>query len=369
MIKYFCIVLFVSILLLSCKQKPTSNVNTLENLDVVQHVVLDLKQAEKILTLPLECIYIEYPNKLGQVLTKDSDLRTPKQLRPIFYGCFDWHSSVHGFWSIVTIANKFPTLELKYNIKEKLTEIITVENVQSEVDFFNEQANRNFERTYGWAWLLTLDRALLQWNDPVAKQLSDRLKPLTNLILERYQEYLPKLVYPIRTGTHDNTAFGLNLALDYARDTKNKEFEQILINSAKRLYSKDVNCALSFEPSGSDFLSACLEQAQLMSKVLDRATYRNYMKGFLPEIFDTDFSMDVGIVSDRTDGHLVHLDGLNFSRATNLQQISKHLPELSSVLLPLAQKHFEAAYQNISDDDYMGSHWLGTFALYSILHQ
>lgn len=329
---------------------------------------LDLQQAEKIFKLPVHCIEVEYPNKLGQVIGSVDDLKNPKELRPIFYGCFDWHSSVHGYWSIIKLLKDYPQLDESGEVRAILNRNITTENVTVESVFFQDYNNRNFERTYGWAWLFQLQSELYIWKDADAQRWYQALKPLVDILAIKYKEYLPKLNYPIRTGQHDNTAFGLSLSIDYARCIGDKEFEQLIIEHAKRLYKNDVNCNLSYEPSGNDFLSPCLEEALLMSKVLDAQEYKVWLKAFLPEIFQPDFSLEPGKVCDRTDGHLVHLDGLNFSRATCLYSIPKKLPELNHLKL-IADNHLNYSLGNITDDDYMGSHWLGTFALYTLMNR
>lgn len=330
---------------------------------------LDLQQAGKIFELPVHCIEIEYPNKMGQVLGSSADLKRPQDLRPIFYGCFDWHSSVHGYWSIVKLMKDFPELDKDGTIRTILNSNITTENVAIEQSFFEDINNRNFERTYGWAWLFQLQSELYSWNDQDAQRWYATLKPLAELLVEKYEAYLPKLNYPIRTGQHDNSAFGLSLSIDYARMVKDKDFENIITEHAKRLYQNDKDCNLSFEPSGNDFLSPCLEEALLMSKILDDADYRTWLSDFLPTLFDPSFSLEPGRVSDRTDGHLVHLDGLNFSRATCFYGISKKLPELA-YLRKEGDSHLLYSLGNITNnDDYMGSHWLGTFALYAIMHK
>jgi len=316
---------------------------------------LHLDQAKKIFELPTHCISVEYPNKLGNVLGSDADLKTPKQLRPIFYGCFDWHSSVHGFWSIVKLMKNFPELDQNNQVRNELNQLITAENVAVEMAFFNDKNNKNFERTYGWAWLLQLQMELNHWQDKDAQVWAKNMKPLSDLIIVRYKEYLPKLVYPIRTGTHDNTAFGLSLAIDYARSVNDKTFEKVIIDNANRLYLKDKSCNIAFEPSGSDFLSACLEEALLMSKIHPHDEYKKWLKGFLPQLQKKNFDLKPGVV----------LDGLNFSRATALYQIEHKLPELKH-LNKIAQNHLNYSLNNITNDDYMGSHWLGTFALYAL---
>lgn len=329
---------------------------------------LDLQQAEKIFRLPVHCIEVEYPNKLGQVLGSTDELKNPKELRPVFYGCFDWHSAVHGYWSIVKLLKDYPQLDNSGEVRTILDRNITPENVFVESAFFQDYNNRNFERTYGWAWLFQLQSELLSWDNPDAQRWGQTLKPLADILVDKYKEYLPKLYYPIRTGQHDNTAFGLSLSIDYTRCTGDKEFEQLITAHAIRLYGNDLNCNLSYEPGGSDFLSPCLEEALLMSKVLDTEEYRVWLKNFLPEISDPGFSLEPGKVSDRTDGHLVHLDGLNFSRATCFYSIAKKLPELE-YLRTIADNHLNYSLDNITDDDYMGSHWLGSFALYALMNK
>ena len=327
---------------------------------------LNVEQAKKIFDLPTHCIKVEYPNKLQQALGSDADLKPPRELRPIFYGCYDWHSSVHGFWSIVKLMKDFPELDRDQKVRRDLNQLITPENVAVEMAFFNDKNNKNFERTYGWAWLLQLQMELNNWQDKDAQVWAKNLKPLSDLIITKYKDYLPKLVYPIRTGTHDNTAFGLSLAIDYARSVNDKAFEKVIVDNANRLYQKDKGCNIGFEPSGSDFLSACLEEALLMSKIHPHDDYKKWLKSFLPQLFDKKHELKPGIVSDRTDGLLVHLDGLNFSRATALYQIANKLPELN-YLNDWANHHFNYSFNNISNDDYMGSHWLGTFALYALI--
>lgn len=329
---------------------------------------LDLQQVEKIFRLPVHCIEVEYPNKLGQVLGSTDDLKSPKELRPVFYGCFDWHSAVHGYWSIIKLLKEYPQLDSLGEVRAILDRNITPENISVESAFFEDYNNRNFERTYGWAWLFQLQSELYSWDDPDAQRWGQTLKPLADILVSKYNEYLPKLYYPIRTGQHDNTAFGLSLSVDYARYTGDKEFEQLITEHTIRLYGNDADCNLSYEPGGNDFLSPCLEEALLMSKVLDTHEYRIWLKNFLPEIFNPGFSLEPGKVSDRTDGHLVHLDGLNFSRATCLYIIAKKLPDLE-YLKTIADNHLSYSLDNITDDDYMGSHWLGSFALYALMNK
>jgi hypothetical protein len=262
----------------------------------------------------------------------------------------------------------FPALDRDGEVRALLNQTLTEANVAVETAFFDDANNRSFERTYGWAWFLQLQNELFTWPDEDAQRWYKTLKPLADLLAERYTAYLPKLIYPIRTGQHDNSAFGLSLAIDYARTVGNASFEQILVEHALRLYAGDTGCNLAYEPGGNDFLSPCLEEALLMSKALDTGTYRLWLARFLPSLFDAGFALEPGRVSDRTDGHLVHLDGLNFSRATCLYGIGRKLPELSH-LRAVADGHLSYSIGNIVNDDYMGSHWLGSFALYALMNK
>jgi predicted alpha-1,2-mannosidase len=344
---------------------PPPSASSLPADSTAQAGTLDIRQAEKIFSLPVHCIETEFPNKMGQVLGSEKDLKRPKDLRPIFYGCFDWHSSVHGYWSVVKLMKDFPQLDKEGKVRALLNQTITDENVKVEKAFFEDFNNRSFERTYGWAWFLQLQNELCSWQDDDARRWYQTLKPLAGLLAAKYLEYLPKLLYPIRTGQHDNSAFGLSLAIDYARTVGDKTFEQEIAKQARRLYENDRNGNLAFEPGGNDFLSPCLEEALLMSKVMDADAYRPWLERFLPPLFDTAFHLEPGKVSDRTDGHLVHLDGLNFSRATCLYGIGRKLPGLYH-LRKVADNHLDYSINNITDDDYMGSHWLGSFALYAL---
>lgn len=353
--------LFLIISIIGCQEKSSPTEKNSEST-----LQLSIEEAKKIIELPLHCLEVEYPNKLGQVLASSAELKSPKQLRPIFYGCFDWHSSAHGYWSVVKLVKQFPELDKGGSIDKLLTKVFTDENVAIEKAFFEQNHNKNFERTYGWAWFFKLQEELYTWKDhPKAQQWYKILQPLENIFVDRYLTYLPKLNYPIRTGTHDNTAFGMALSLEYAETVGNNKLKDAITMKAKELFLNDINCPITYEPSGHDFLSPCLQEAWLMSKVLETNEYKTWLQKFLPHLFDKEFNLEVGKVSDRTDGHLVHLDGLNFSRATCLFQIAKVLPELNH-LKPIAEKHFNAAFPNISNDDYMGSHWLGSFALQAL---
>jgi len=330
-----------------------------------EEILMNKNEASKLVELPLKCTTQEYPNKLGQVIGDSTDLKTPKQLHPAFYGCFDWHSAVHGHWSMVELMRLYPNLKQAENIKDLLKTHLSKENIAKEVEYFQQDINKGYERMYGWAWVFKLSQSLHEWDDPMAKQLHANLQPLIEILEEKFQAFIPKLVYPIRVGEHTNTAFALNMMHDYAKSLDDEEFLNEIKTAAIRYYENDENCPLEWEPSGYDFLSPCLEEGVLMKKVLDPEAFKSWIEKFLPELTKEDFTLEVAQVSDRSDGKLVHLDGLNFSRAWNLFKLSK--VEGLEHLQPIATKHFNSAYPNLVGDGYEGGHWLGSFAVYAYL--
>lgn len=333
--------------------------------DTIKIPVLNIEEANRLARLPLNCIETEFPNRLGQTLGSKQDLLSPKELHPSFYGCFDWHSAVHGHWSLVKLLKEFPELENAEKIKKKLLLNLSSENIMKEVNYFEGKHNKTYERTYGWAWLLKLAEELNTWDNPLARELEVNLQPLTDLLVSKYIEFLPKLNYPIRVGEHPNTAFGLSFAWDYANSLKNDSLKVIIKTRSKEFYLEDKNCPLSWEPGGFDFLSPCLEEAALMKRVLPTNEYKIWLNNFLPQLKDPNFSLEPGKVSDRTDGKLVHLDGVNFSRAWCLNKIAENLPDYKHLEF-IANNHINYSLPGIVDENYEGGHWLGSFALYSL---
>ncbi|MGM0620978.1 MAG: DUF2891 domain-containing protein [Bacteroidota bacterium] len=311
-----------------------------------------------------ECIDQEYPNKLGQVLGDDSYLAPPRELHPVFYGCFDWHSSVHGHRTLVTILKEFPDFEYYDEILAKLKKNITAENIQKEIEYFDDEHNKNYERTYGWAWLLKLDEALREWDSPESHEMHQNLLPLVELIAEKFSGFLDKLIYPIRVGEHTNIAFGMSFAYDYARKY-DADLAAKIEEKAKEYFLKDTNCPLTWEPGGFDFLSPCLQEAALMQKVLDENEYKKWLKDFLPGFQkNPEKFMEVAEVTDRSDGKLAHLDGLNFSRAWCLFEMGKALE--NQKMIDLGEKHFNYSYGKMDSGEYAGAHWLASFATYAL---
>lgn len=329
-------------------------------------ITLTLENANKLAQLPLDCINTEFPNKLGQTLTSEADLAPPKKLHPAFYGCFDWHSSVHAHWSLVRLLKQFPNLKKADQIKTKLQENLSKENIAQEVRYFKKESNKTYERTYGWAWLLKLAEELHTWEDSLAKPLEKNLQPLTNVIVKNFQDFLPKLNYPIRVGEHENTAFGLTFAYDYAETTEHEKLKKLIKAKASDFYLQDDGCPIGWEPSGFDFLSPCLEEIDIMARVLSKEAFKLWLKDFMPQLMQKDFDMPVGEVSDRTDGKLVHLDGLNFSRAWVFYDLANNFKSLNH-LKTLGDKHLQYSFDHIVEgDSYEGGHWLGTFAIYAL---
>ena len=364
MINKLLSIFFLLLFLFSCKQEEKKQIPISDTIITPE---LTFKEANRLASLPLECLQVEYPNKLNQSLNDSTNIGTPKELHPAFYGCYDWHSSVHGHWSLVSLLKQFPSLHEAATIRKKLIANISKEHIQQEVAYFELIGNASYERTYGWAWILKLAEEIHTWNDPLARDLENNLQPLTDVIVASYIEFLPKLNYPIRVGEHTNTAFGLSLALDYAQTLENHALIDSIKECAIRFYSEDIDCPLNWEPSGFDFLSPCLEEANLLRKIYTPKDFKIWFDKFLPDLTNSEYHSEPGKVSDRTDGKLVHLDGLNFSRAWCLYGIAKTLPEYSHLKI-IANEHISYSLSSIVDDNYSGTHWLGSFALYALNH-
>lgn len=354
------ILLFIlCIFFLSCKKE--GNVEE-KSLMTSAEISLTSQEAGRLSQMAYGCIDQEYPNKLGQVLGDSSYLATPRELHPAFYGCFDWHSAVHGHWSLVRVLKSYPEIESGSRIRSKLANNLTAENIKQEVLYFHDEHNKNYERTYGWAWLLKLVAELDDWEDAQGQAWRENLRPLEELVVQKYLEFLPKLSYPIRVGEHPNTAFGLTFAWDYAQQVGQKELTTLIANRSKDYYLNDKACPLSWEPGGFDFLSPCLQEADIMSRVLPQKDFEEWFADFLPNLQN----LKPATVSDRSDGKIVHLDGLNYSRAWVLYRLSERIPEQEDAFIFLADQHMAASLSKITAGDYAGGHWLASFALYAL---
>jgi hypothetical protein len=319
--------------------------------------------------LALSCIHREYPNKISHLMNSAADVGTPSQLFPAFYGCFDWHSSVHGHWLLVRILNTDPETPYRAAILAALAQSFTPENIAGEVAYFQAPDRASFERPYGTAWFLQLMTELRQAEFAEAAGWVETLEPLESFIRDQTMDWLTKLVYPIRIGTHNQTAFAFGLMLDWADQTGDTDFRDAIAAKALAFHAGDTNCPLAYEPSGEDFLSPCLMEADLMRRVMAPEAYSGWLAAFLPQI-PQDGSADwltPGIVLDATDGKLVHLDGVNLSRAWAMEGIASALPEGDAripALLAAAAVHKETGLASVSDAHYSGSHWLASFATY-----
>lgn len=326
---------------------------------------LNEKTAAFLYHFAYKCIDQEYPNKMDLVIGNASYLKAPSTLHPAFYGCFDWHSSVHGHWTLLTIVEKLPKFKTNDSILIKIKKTITKENILKEVTFFNDTFNKISERTYGWAWFLKVVETSRDSHYPEADSLYVNMKPLVDLMEKNYIEFLSKLNYPIRVGEHPNTAFAMSFAYDYA-NKYSPQLKEIIIQKAKQYYLNDQKCPITWEPGGFDFLSPCLQEAALMLKVLPKHEFIKWFDQFLPGFRENpEKYLKVAIVTDRSDGKLAHLDGLNFSRAWCLYEIGNSLKNKKMILL--ADKHFNYSYQKMDIGEYAGAHWLATFALYALL--
>lgn len=326
--------------------------------------------AERFSALALSCLHQEFPNKISRTTDTAEEIGRPKEIFPSFYGCFDWHSAVHGHWLLVRLLRVGPQdAPWREVAVKKLGESFTSENIAGEISNFERPARGSWERPYGLAWYLQLMTELREWDSPQANEWRATLEPFEADIVASLKEWLPNLVYPIRLGTHNQSAFAFGLMLDWARVSGDKAFEAIIIDRAKAFHMTDTDCPISYEPSGEDFLSPCLMEADLMRRILPRNDFAVWLGGFLPQI-PKDGAADwlaPGIVKDASDGKLVHLDGVNSSRAWNLYNIARALPEGDPripALVATAEIHAAEGVAAVSAEHYAGSHWLASFATY-----
>ena len=345
---------------------------------------LDARAAERFANLALACVHKEFPNKIGHVLNSDADVKPPRELTPAFYGCYDWHSSVHGHWLLVRLLRTYPDAPFATEATKALQQSLTPEHLRREAEYLKRDGNASFERPYGLAWLMMLGAELREMQDQpfartqriggtspdsVAQQLAENLEPLEAAIRARLMDWLPKLANPIRIGEHNQTAFSLGLLIDSARIDRNQDFLDLLLKRTRDFYLNDKACPLSYEPSGEDFLSPCLAEADVMRRVLPPAEYSRWLTDFLPQI-PRDGSaawLKPAVVVDPTDPKLAHLDGLNLSRAWMLEGIASALPPSDPRLPALratAKSHADAGLAHVTAEHYEGAHWLGTFAVY-----
>lgn len=331
--------------------------------------------AARFAALALKCLHQEYPNHISHTLNSAADARPPHELTPAFYGCLDWHSDVHGHWLLVRLLRLFPNAPFAAQARAAVGQSLTAANIAGEVAYLKGAGRTSFERPYGMAWLLELAAELRRWDDPDARRWSQVLAPLETEAAARLESWLPKLHYPIRIGEHDQTAFSFGLMWDWAGVSGDAHMRELLADAAQRFYRHDRNCPLAYEPSGEDFLSACLAEADFMRRVLPAPAFARWLTDFLPQIPTRAAAtarapgawLSPGVVTDRADPKLAHIDGLNLSRAWMLQGIAHGLPPHDprvAALLVTAKRHGDAALPAVTGEHYEGGHWLGTFAVY-----
>jgi hypothetical protein len=325
--------------------------------------------AARFAELALACVHQEYPNHVSHTMQGDADVRPPRELTPAFYGCYDWHSSVHGHWLLARLAKRHPEADFAAKARAALERSLTPANLAAEVTYLQGEGRASFERPYGLAWLLQLGAELRTWDDPQAQRWSAALRPLEEAAAARLATWLPKLHYPIRIGEHSQTAFAFGLIRDWAQVAGNEAMRALIDAKSREFYLLDRDCPMAYEPSGHDFLSPCIAEADLMRRVLRPAEFSKWLGDFMPGI-----PLEPGrdwlppaVVTDRSDPKLAHIDGLNLSRAWMLEGMASGLSDADprkAVLLEAAARHAEAALPAVTGEHYEGGHWLGTFAVY-----
>ena len=340
-----------------------------ESRPATQKFQLNQTQASHFAKLALKCVVREYPNKPEHVMNDGGDVQSPKGLHPAFYGCYDWHSSVHGHWMLVRLLRMFPDLPEARDIRKAVGNNLRATNIAEEISYLNGKNRQSFERTYGWAWLLKLGEELSLSTDTDARLWSRNLQPLIDVFVNRYLLFLPKQNYPIRTGVHPNTAFGLAFAFDYAQATGHTRLATLIAERSRTYFANDAGYPAGWEPGGEDFFSPALMEADLMRRVLKPAEFRRWFHRFLPQLAGgyPKALLTPAIVTDRTDPKLVHLDGLNLSRAWCMRSVASALPandRARKVLAGSARRHASEALAHVASGDYAGEHWLASFAVY-----
>jgi hypothetical protein len=324
----------------------------------------DAASAARLAKLALDCVHREYPNKIAHTMNSDQDARTPRDLTPAFYGCYDWHSAVHGHWLLARLARTFPDAPFAAAARAALDRSLTAPNLAREAEYLAGQGRESFERPYGLAWLLQLGAELRGWRDPDAERWSQALAPLEQAAIARLRVWLPKLSRPVRSGEHSQTAFALGLMLDWARAAREDAFARLVEERIRSYYVADRACPIAWEPSGEDFFSPCLAEADATRRVLSRSEFARWFNAFLPQL-----PIKPAKVTDPADGKLAHLDGLNLSRAWMLEGIAEALGTANpryAGLKRLAADHREAGLRAVTGEHYEGGHWLGSFAAYLV---
>ncbi len=327
------------------------------------------EQAQKFADLSLTCAEREYPNKPGFILESDKSLQPPRKITPVFFGCFDWHSAVHGHWTLVRLIKRFPALQKKEEIRTLLDSHLTKEKFSTELDYFKQKRNNTFERPYGYGWLLRLASELHSFKDRQAQGWYNAIRPLAQHLSEKSTAYFNTLSVPIREGTHSNTAFAMVHMLDYAKEVGDLKLQSVIEKRAVDFYRRDNNCPLAYEPSGEDFISPCLTEADLMRRVLQKKDFKKWFARFMPNPDSPQFHtlMHPVEIKNLKDPRIGHLIGLWLQRAWCLEGIAASLGESDPrhmIYNKLARSHRHLALQQMFNSGYGGEHWLASFAVY-----
>jgi hypothetical protein len=327
---------------------------------------LDVQMASRLAGVALGHVVREYPNVLVHILTGPADARTPRDLHPVFFGSYDWHSSVHCHWLLARLLRLYPDLPQAPAIALRFDEGFTAQTVSGELAYLDAPARAGFERPYGWAWLLMLGAELRRHGG----RWDEALRPLTDAFAARLAAFLPKADYPVRAGVHSNTAFALALAHEYATVSADVDLAALIAAKARAWYAVDADCQ-AWEPSGDDFLSPALIEAELMRRVLEPGEFRAWLARFLPRAATGQPAtlFEPARVADRGDGKIAHLDGLNLSRAWCWRGIARAVAPgdpLRAPAMAAAERHLAAGLAHVAGD-YMGEHWLASFALLALL--
>ena len=338
---------------------------------LLMSTALDAQTVARFADLALACVHKEYPNKISHVLNGDADVKPPRDLTPAFYGCYDWHSAVHAHWLLARLARTFPDAPFAVRARDALARSLTAKHIAVEVEYMRGTGRASFERPYGLAWLLQLAAELREWNDADARRWSTALAPLETAAVERLAVWLPKLSHPVRIGEHSQSAFSFGLILDWARAAGHGEMTRLVESRIRAFYAQDRDCPIRYEPSGEDFLSPCIAEADLMRRVLPPKEFARWITTFLPSIPATAAGkwLTPAVVTDPSDPKLAHLDGLNLSRAWMLEGIARGLPPDDTRIPALRQAaaaHRDAGLKSVTGAHYEGGHWLGTFAVYLV---
>ncbi|MBH30436.1 MAG: hypothetical protein CMG71_00405 [Candidatus Marinimicrobia bacterium] len=362
----------VCIIMVNCSPRKQDGQSLLGSLPEVLPPVLDVTRAEELVQLSLDCVDRKFPYKIGYRFDGPEWIKPHYEVTPSFYGCWDWHSAVHGHWTMTKILKMYPDISVADSIRAKLSTNLSRQRLDAEFRFFTDNDfTKGFERTYGWAWLMKLYSELSTWDDKEGQAWARNMRPLAELLSRKTVDYLNVLSSPLRPGTHANTAFSFSLMYDYAVTVEDTALFNSIKQFSNRYFAPDRDCPTAYEPSGTDFLSPCLAEAESMSKTMGSDEFPDWLDMFLPAPADDRFHplRSPPVVLDLKDPGIGHLIGLMFHRAWTMNQLASVLPsfdERREIFSRLAAIHAREGYTIMFDSGYGGEHWLATFAVYTM---